>query len=974
MPHAVYRRARRTTVAAMELLEQRALLSWNNFPTTDDLLAVSDTVVRLQTNFGDIDLELFDVAAPATVANFLDYIRDGDYDKTFFHRLTRDDLGDPITLEGGGFRLHGPTTTGPFNGASPADQAWESVPLDQAVANQFGRSNLARTLAMARTAGQADSAASRFFFNLRDNTSFDTIDGGFTVFGRVATDESWAVVQAIISGTTPSDQGGEFDQLPTVSTAGFTGVDADETQLVTVRDAEIIKPRGSQSFYTTRVYYPEGFAGSNINEFLPLGNPGSATLFYQVIARAENRDPLPGDGSDFWYRDKVISTGQIGGNRRAGITVSTFSNPDGNLVPRQGKPYALEVWATDTVSATLSHYDFGSSAIEQFTSSASTAWTIPDVQRGTDTHDFVVWANTTESTAAVTLSFHPAGGGTPIEIVAATEAFRRGGVSIGDLPQLADGHYSLRITSDVPLVGALSHFKTAGADKGGATQLAIPGAGARAGVLPLAYGGTGSGDADTVTFFNPGPDATAITLIAKFDDGSADFTWTPPALDLAGGGRVSYAIEDSDALRGKTFTLLYSSSGADVFASVLHVGHGDVAGAPFVYAGASRHGFGEGFMNSARAGQDLFETLAVYNPNGSSLFGATAREAVVTLRFLFTDGVVLSEQFTIGADRSLVIDLTTYAPLLEQNFLGRYYYSLEIVSNTAVVAGMSHYDTSLGGLQPSGGGLFNGATQGGVVPLSDLDYSPVRMQLRIVPQSGGFGPASPLSLIGPVNGTVSLGAAPGMRTMRFRVDYRIQDLDLSDNIHPAGLAAAFMNITGVGSGSTGGVTVSRATLSGYEAHAGAVPPPGATDSGYSGNTGDDASEEEPNGRAGLASPFRGGMIDPNDNDNPLNGAISGLSINGVIPLTLSTQDQGLIGFDDGSGDPAFPLTGDEWYPLYVFMIIADDTSAGTVTFTASAPPDPQSGSAFGYYDDGDPSPHTATVSQDASITVNIPAV
>lgn len=961
--------------AQLERLESRTLLSFNNFPTMADLVSSSDTVVRVQTNFGDIDLELFDQAAPATVANFLDYVRDGDLDKTFFHRLGLDQLNNPSVLQGGGYRLHGPTTVGPFNGGSASMQAWESVPLDTAITNQFNQSNLARTVAMARTSGVPNSATSQFFINLQDNQFLDTVDGGSTVFGRVATDASWAVVQAIIASTTTSDEGGVFTELPTVNTSGFNGTDVTEKQLVTIRDIEIIKPAGAGGFYTYRVYYPEGFAGSTINEFLPLGNPGLSTIKYQVITRAEARDALPEDGSDFWYRDKVIATGQIEANRRGGITISTFSNPGANLVPRPGKPYAIEVWATGEISATLSHYDFGASAIENFSPTPATTWTITDIRRGVDIRDFVVWTNTGETPASIALSFHPTGAGSPIVINVTTEAMRRGGISIGDTGALTDGEYSLQISSDQPLIAAVSHYKTTGAGKGGATQLGISGSGGNSGVLPLASsGGAGSGVADTLTFFNPGAGTAAITLIAKFSDGSPDFMWEPAALVLASGARASYTIEDFEELRDKSFTLLFSSAGEAVFASTLHVEHNDVAASAFALNAATRFGFGEGFMNADRAGDDLFEKLAIYNPNGSALFSGTARSATVTVRFLFTDGAVVSEQFRIESDENLIIDMTTYGPLLNAVRFGRNYYSIDISAHVPVVAAMSHYDTSLGGLQPSGGGVTNGTGQADVVPLNDLDHEPVWLQLRIVPQTGGFGPSTPLTTAGPVNGPVALGTTVDTRMMRFRVDYRIQDLDLADNIHPAGLSAMFFDIVGSGTGSLSDTTVSRGVLSSYEANPGSAPPPGPASSGLGGNTGDDMGPVNPNGRAGMAGPFRGGFVNQNDNNLQLNGTISGLSINNIVCLTLAPTDQGLIGHDDGSGSPAFPLTGDEWYPLYVFMVVAGDASAGSVTFNTSVEIDSGSGNAFGYFISGSPSPRTSRVSVDASITVNIPAV
>jgi hypothetical protein len=152
----------------------------------------------------------------------------------------------------------------------------------------------------------------------------------------------------------------------------------------------------------------------------------------------------------------------------------------------------------------------------------------------------------------------------------------------------------------------------------------------------------------------------------------------------------------------------------------MHVEHGDVATNPFAYTAATHHDFGEGFMNGTRAGTDLFESLGVFNPN-SAFFGASqVQDALVTVRFLFTDGFVMSQDFTVTADKNLLLDLTTYAPLLAQNANGRYYFSLEVVSDVPVVAMMRHYDTSLGGVQPSGGDSTIGTQRGQVLGLNNL--------------------------------------------------------------------------------------------------------------------------------------------------------------------------------------------------------------------------------------------------------------
>ena len=712
--------------ALLEQLEQRSLLANSPFPLISDLVNPNDTVVRLQTNFGDIDFELFDMAAPITVANFLKYTRDGDFDQSFFHRFAVDQSSNPFVIQGGYARLHSPVTTGPFagTGTDNAARAWEPIPVDAAITNEFNQSNLIRTVAMARLGGQVNSATSQFFINLANNANLDTVDQGFTVFGRVATDASWSVVQSIVTGHTNSAQGGVFGELPTRTSQSFTGTNVTGDQLVTIRDAEIIKPQGVAAFYTYRVYYPEGFAGGQINEFLPLGNPGSTTLNYQVIVRAETRDALPSPAADFWYRDKVISTGTIGANRRAGVTVSTFSTPANNLVPKQGKPYGIEVWATGPIDATLSHYDFGSSTIEAFTQTKATMWTLTDISKGTDIKDFIVWENTSDVPANLTLTFYKTNGSAPIVVTASTEAFRRGGLAIANTTQLVDGLYAVQITSDQPIVAALTHYKTTGADKGGATQLGITGTGAAKAVLPLASNGaSGSGIADTLSILNTNNSGAIITIIARFDQGSglADYTVTTVGLVVQPTSRSTFTLPDVPDLQGKHFTLLYqSAAGVNVFISTLHVEHGDVASNPFAYSAATHHDFGEGFMNGARAGNTLFEEIGLFNPNGTFFGAQQPQVANVTIRFLFNDGFVMTKDIALSADGFAFVNLTTLPELLAQNANNRYYFSLDIVSDVPIVAMMRHYDTSLGGLQPSGGDSTLGTQRGQILPLNML--------------------------------------------------------------------------------------------------------------------------------------------------------------------------------------------------------------------------------------------------------------
>src|SRR5262245_15055427 len=84
----------------IERMEQRALFSAAPLPTLADLEDPAHTAIRIESSLGDIDVELFDDAAPGVVAAFLTRIRRGDVDPSFFNALSAGH-----TLEGGAFRL-----------------------------------------------------------------------------------------------------------------------------------------------------------------------------------------------------------------------------------------------------------------------------------------------------------------------------------------------------------------------------------------------------------------------------------------------------------------------------------------------------------------------------------------------------------------------------------------------------------------------------------------------------------------------------------------------------------------------------------------------------------------------------------------------------------------------------------------------------------------------------------------------------
>ena len=127
-------------------------------------------MVKLETSMGDIILELDAEKAPKTVANFMEYVKNGHYDGTIFHRVI-----DGFMIQGGGMT------------ADMREKA-TGAPIENEADN--GLQNAAYTLAMARTS-DPHSATAQFFINVKNNDFLNhkakTEAGwGYTVFGKVA--------------------------------------------------------------------------------------------------------------------------------------------------------------------------------------------------------------------------------------------------------------------------------------------------------------------------------------------------------------------------------------------------------------------------------------------------------------------------------------------------------------------------------------------------------------------------------------------------------------------------------------------------------------------------------------------------------------------------------------------------------------------------------------------------------------------
>lgn len=169
-------------------------------------------MVTLQTNHGNITIELDAELAPKTVANFLAYAKKGFYDGTIFHRVI-----NGFMIQGGGF-----------------DTNMRQKPTEAPVPNEAKKelANKKGTLAMARTS-DPHSATAQFFINVADNDflnfTSETGNGwGYCVFGKVT--EGMDVVDKI-------------KKVPTTSRSGHQDVPVEDVVIekVIVEESELLK-------------------------------------------------------------------------------------------------------------------------------------------------------------------------------------------------------------------------------------------------------------------------------------------------------------------------------------------------------------------------------------------------------------------------------------------------------------------------------------------------------------------------------------------------------------------------------------------------------------------------------------------------------------------------------------------------------------------------------------------------------------
>ena len=146
-----------------EIAEKEIVSSTNNIVTSPD----TKMIAKMQTNFGEIKLELFSSDAPKTVENFIKLVESGFYDGTKFHRVIK------------GFMIQGGD---PLSGDDSLKNKWGTGGPGYAFADEIyvNNHNVVGTISMANAG--PDTNGSQFFINTKDN---NFLDAKHTVFGKV---------------------------------------------------------------------------------------------------------------------------------------------------------------------------------------------------------------------------------------------------------------------------------------------------------------------------------------------------------------------------------------------------------------------------------------------------------------------------------------------------------------------------------------------------------------------------------------------------------------------------------------------------------------------------------------------------------------------------------------------------------------------------------------------------------------------
>jgi hypothetical protein len=444
-------------------------------------------------------------------------------------------------------------------------------------------------------------------------------------------------------------------------------------------------------------YFPEGFTSDNVNEYVPMTNHGEVEAQFELHARYEVGE-----------RDQLLASGTIAPHSRGGVTISEAGRPEDRLV-RKDTPYALVLRSTQPISATMSHYDFGSAIGQSFTSKTSTTWSFAEGKKDDSTRDYILVFNPSQSAVDVRMEVYGAGGIT-VPRTLHLEAERRGGWSMADIAELARGAFSVRITSSAPVVASQSHYEvTTGRGFG---TIGTPDGGATAGIVPAIefeddfYDVNGDDRSHArfqansfISILNTNDTGATVTLTFVMD---ARHGVTPAPVQrvftIGAASRTTISVRDLGLPSAEHFGVVYRSNAPVTLSGSTYQGM-DAIGVGAATVAATEWKFGEGYMRAASAGRAIIEDLYVFNPGSS--------EVTVTFEFALHTGQTVTASKRIDAHELEDIKIDRFLDL--SSLPAQFWYGVRITSSAPVVSSLEHWD---GG---NGGGFSTFGMPGGTV-------------------------------------------------------------------------------------------------------------------------------------------------------------------------------------------------------------------------------------------------------------------
>jgi hypothetical protein len=463
-----------------------------------------------------------------------------------------------------------------------------------------------------------------------------------------------------------------------------------------------------------RIFYPAGFTGPNINEFVSIANPNSFDVTYSVILRYETGD-----------RDQtIVSNATIAAGSRGGVTISVAGSE--SPVGARIAPYAIEVQAVGgPLGAAMGHFDFGSTTGDAFTDVISPAWSLARIERSSgNVNDFILYYNPHDFDVNVTLNAYNAAGN-PVEINTTVGALRRGGLNIDQVSALPVGIFGATVTAEPVdsanagdfqgIVVGQSHFDLV--NESGFGLIGDPIGGSLKGAVPSLIE-SDAADSELV-LFNPNPFTATVQIRGEYV--RAPLPDLARNVSIPAGGTLRLTGSDLGMIDSQPLGITYTANyPITVLGSQTQFGDADAS------TGASQAGtgwfFGAAFINSALAGESYFETLGIYNPADTT--------AQVSVELFFLDGSAETLVINVGANGFAEVRLhetlgsdfqsgtnrpADFDPNAVLGRPGLNFFSLFASSDSPIAVSFTHYDLFL-----QGGWTNSGAALGLLNPISQI--------------------------------------------------------------------------------------------------------------------------------------------------------------------------------------------------------------------------------------------------------------